>query len=88
MRSGRRARCLRARAGVAAPLSRSPTVLAPTLLPASCRRRPFLASECDELGAALKWRRDVLREMARKISEIQNGAWCAAAAATFSVVAC
>jgi len=36
-------------------------------------RRPFLASECDDLTAALRWRREILREMARKINEIQNG---------------
>lgn len=35
-------------------------------------RRPFLASECDDLTAALRWRREILREMARKINEIQN----------------
>lgn len=35
-------------------------------------RRPFLASECRSLPDAEKWRRDVIRDISRKISEIQN----------------
>ena len=35
-------------------------------------RRPFLASQCDSLPAAEKWRRQILREITRKVAEIQN----------------
>eukprot|EP00163_Fabomonas_tropica_P023699 TRINITY_DN41102_c0_g1_i1.p1 TRINITY_DN41102_c0_g1~~TRINITY_DN41102_c0_g1_i1.p1 ORF type:complete len:266 (+),score=41.81 TRINITY_DN41102_c0_g1_i1:254-1051(+) len=35
-------------------------------------RRPHLASECDVLEKAEYWRRDILREVSKKISEIQN----------------
>lgn len=34
--------------------------------------RPFLASECHDLKQAEKWRMQVIREAARKISQIQN----------------
>lgn len=36
------------------------------------RRRPFLASECDDLADADRWRHQVLREIGRKVMEIQN----------------
>ena len=36
-------------------------------------RRPFLASECDDLREAEKWRNQVISEVARKVSQIQNG---------------
>ena len=39
---------------------------------AFCRRRPFLASHCDNLSAAEKWRRQVLREITKGVAEIQN----------------
>lgn len=35
-------------------------------------RRPFLASECQDLGEAEKWRRELVRDITRKIAEIQN----------------
>lgn len=35
-------------------------------------RRPFLASECRDLAEADKWRQQILREVGRKVSEIQN----------------
>lgn len=35
-------------------------------------RRPFIATECDNLFEAEKWRQQVLKEVGRKISEIQN----------------
>jgi pre-mRNA-splicing factor ISY1 len=35
-------------------------------------RRPFLSSECDNLGEAEKWRLDVIREITKNIGEIQN----------------
>lgn len=34
--------------------------------------RPYLASECHDLKEAEKWRMQVIREAARKISQIQN----------------
>lgn len=36
-------------------------------------RRPFLASECTELPKAEKWRMQIIREIARKVAQIQNG---------------
>jgi len=35
-------------------------------------RRPFLASECDSLSDAERWRRQIIKEMSKKISMIQN----------------
>ncbi|XP_076940286.1 uncharacterized protein LOC143609417 [Bidens hawaiensis] len=35
-------------------------------------RRPFLASECRDLSDADKWRQQIMREIGRKVSEIQN----------------
>jgi len=35
-------------------------------------RRPFLATECDNLSDAERWRRTVLKEVTKKIAEIQN----------------
>ncbi|EDV25919.1 uncharacterized protein TRIADDRAFT_23391 [Trichoplax adhaerens] len=35
-------------------------------------RRPFLASDCDDLPAAEKWRREIIREIAKKVAQIQN----------------
>lgn len=35
-------------------------------------RRPFLASECDNLQDAEKWRVDVIRDTAKQITQIQN----------------
>lgn len=36
------------------------------------QKRPYLASECHVLGEADKWRHQILREIARKVMEIQN----------------
>lgn len=35
-------------------------------------RRPYLASECLELPKAEKWRMQIIREIAKKVSQIQN----------------
>ncbi|KAI8504321.1 PREDICTED: pre-mRNA-splicing factor ISY1 homolog [Branchiostoma belcheri] len=35
-------------------------------------RRPFLASEENDLGKAEKWRHQIIREVAKKVSQIQN----------------
>ncbi|KAL4452496.1 hypothetical protein ABPG75_008158 [Micractinium tetrahymenae] len=35
-------------------------------------KRPYLASECHDLNEADKWRQQVLREIGRKVMEIQN----------------
>ena len=37
-------------------------------------RRPYLASECKIIPEAEKWRRQIIGELTRKVSEIQNGA--------------
>ncbi len=36
------------------------------------QRRPFLASECNDLNDADKWRQQILREIGKKVMEIQN----------------
>lgn len=41
--------------------------------PGGPERRPYLASECTDLPAAEKWRREILREVTKKVAEIQNG---------------
>lgn len=35
-------------------------------------RRPFLATECSDLRKAEKWRHQIIREVAKKVSQIQN----------------
>lgn len=35
-------------------------------------RRPFLASECRDLADADKWRQQIIREIGRKVMDIQN----------------
>ncbi|XP_044474318.1 pre-mRNA-splicing factor ISY1 homolog [Mangifera indica] len=35
-------------------------------------RRPYLASECRDLAEADKWRQQIMREIGRKVAEIQN----------------
>lgn len=35
-------------------------------------RRPYLATECTDLNEADKWRQQILREIGRKVMEIQN----------------
>ena len=36
-------------------------------------RRPYLATECDDLRKAEKWRRQIIGEISRKVAQIQNG---------------
>lgn len=36
------------------------------------QRRPFLSSECQNLGEAERWRLDIIKEISKKMSEIQN----------------
>ena len=36
-------------------------------------RRPYLATECDNLQQAEKWRRQIIGEVSRKVAQIQNG---------------
>ena len=40
----------------------------------TCRRRPYLASECNSLPDAEKFRRQIIGEIMRKVTTIQNGA--------------
>ncbi|XP_014216299.1 pre-mRNA-splicing factor ISY1 homolog [Copidosoma floridanum] len=35
-------------------------------------RRPYLASECKDLRRAEKWRNQIIREIAKKVAQIQN----------------
>ncbi|XP_033098730.1 pre-mRNA-splicing factor ISY1 homolog [Anneissia japonica] len=35
-------------------------------------RRPYLATECDDLHMAEKWRRQIIGEVSRKVAQIQN----------------
>jgi len=36
-------------------------------------KRPAFASECDNLGDAERWRRQIIKEISKEVSEIQNG---------------
>uniref|UniRef100_A0A1I8GWY2 Pre-mRNA-splicing factor ISY1 n=1 Tax=Macrostomum lignano TaxID=282301 RepID=A0A1I8GWY2_9PLAT len=36
------------------------------------RRRPYLATECNDLQEAIRWRRDIIKEIAFKVGQIQN----------------
>lgn len=36
-------------------------------------RRPYLASECTDLGKCEKYRLEIIREISKKVSQIQNG---------------
>ena len=36
-------------------------------------RRPYLATECDNLQKAEKFRRQIIGEVSRKVAQIQNG---------------
>jgi len=36
------------------------------------QRRPFLSSDCHDLSEAEKWRRQVIKEITKKVAEIQN----------------
>ena len=42
-----------------------------TILP-SQNKRPYLATECHSLQEAEKWRHQIIKEIARKVSQIQN----------------
>jgi pre-mRNA-splicing factor ISY1 len=35
-------------------------------------KRPYLATECSDLVEADKWRQQIIREIGRKVMEIQN----------------
>ena len=37
-------------------------------------KRPYLSSECDSLPDCEHWRAQIIREISRKVAEIQNGA--------------
>jgi pre-mRNA-splicing factor ISY1 len=36
------------------------------------QKRPYLATECHDVVEADKWRQQILREIGRKVMEIQN----------------
>ncbi|XP_074599794.1 pre-mRNA-splicing factor ISY1 homolog [Brevipalpus obovatus] len=36
------------------------------------KRRPYLASECNDLREAERWRLDIIREVSKKVTQIQN----------------
>ena len=36
------------------------------------KRRPYLASECDDLKECEKWRLEIIREISRKVTQVQN----------------
>ncbi|KAG9510047.1 Pre-mRNA-splicing factor ISY1-like protein, partial [Fragariocoptes setiger] len=36
------------------------------------RRRPYLSSQCDDVGEAEKWRAEIIREISQLVSQIQN----------------
>lgn len=36
-------------------------------------RRPYLATECDDLRKAEKFRRQIIGEISKKVAQIQNG---------------
>lgn len=36
------------------------------------QRRPYLTSDCEDLRDAQKWRLDIIREISRKVTQIQN----------------
>jgi pre-mRNA-splicing factor ISY1 len=36
-------------------------------------KRPHLASECNDLPEAERWRGQIVREIGRKVAEVQNG---------------
>ena len=35
-------------------------------------RRPYLATECDDVGKSERWRRQIIGEVSKKVSQIQN----------------
>lgn len=36
-------------------------------------RRPYLASECTDVSKCEKWRLEIIREISKKVAQIQNG---------------
>lgn len=36
-------------------------------------RRPYLASECSDVSKCEKWRLEIIREISKKVAQIQNG---------------
>ena len=36
-------------------------------------RRPYLATDCEDLRKAEKWRRQIIGEVSKKVAQIQNG---------------
>lgn len=38
-------------------------------------RRPYLASECSDVSKCEKWRLEIIREISKKVAQIQNGNW-------------
>jgi hypothetical protein len=38
------------------------------------KKRPYLATECRDLNEADKWRQEILREIGKKVMEVQNAA--------------
>lgn len=36
------------------------------------QKRPYLATECHDVNEADRWRQQILREIGRKVMEIQN----------------
>ena len=36
-------------------------------------KRPHLATECNDLAEAERWRAQIIREIGRKVAEVQNG---------------
>ncbi|KAJ6223899.1 hypothetical protein RDWZM_002444 [Blomia tropicalis] len=40
--------------------------------PKERQRRPYFASDCDDVRLAQKWRLDIIREISRKVTQIQN----------------
>ena len=36
-------------------------------------RRPYLATDCDDVKKAEKWRRQIIGEISKKVAQIQNG---------------
>lgn len=36
-------------------------------------RRPYLASECNDVTKCEKWRLEIIREISKKVAQIQNG---------------
>lgn len=38
------------------------------------QKRPFLATEVDDLPEAMRWRQEIIREITKEVAQIQNGA--------------